>query len=258
VAGVNLVFLTDGGVRASAAFWHDLVGTLAGLGAPLQAVLGYELQNEVTVATGLPPLSLRSGTVRSPSGRVYRLASATARRRLLADALVHWIDATRAAIRTVDPTALVGIGFAQPLDPGSPRTLLARAAIERSRADFVDVHAYPGVGEPFPRYATEAGFAASRKPLLMGELGAFKAIYPTAVAARDALEAQILESCPYRFAGWVAWSWDARDQPELWNARSSGGALEHALAPQAWPDPCAHAATPASSSTLPSTTSESK
>jgi hypothetical protein len=258
VAGVNLVYLTNGGIQASAEFWRDLVGTLARMGAPLETVLGYELQNEVTFAAGEPPLSLRTGTLRSPAGRVYRLSSPAGRRRLLTDGLVHWLDATRAAIHGVDPTALVGVGFAQPFVPDSLRARLARAAIERSQADFVDVHAYPGVGLGFSAYATEAGFDTSRKPLLMGEFGAFKATYRTAADAAGALETRVLESCRYRFAGWLGWSWDTRDQPELWNALSAGGALRRALAPPAWPDPCAHAATPASSSSRPSTTSASK
>jgi hypothetical protein len=258
VAGVNLVFLADGGVRASAAFWRDLVGRLARMGAPLGAVLGYELQNEVAFAPTEPPLSLRTGTLKTPAGRVYRLSSAAERRQMLADGLVHWLDATRAAIRAVDSTALVGVGFAQPFEPDSTRALLARAAIERSQVDFVDVHAYPGVGLAFSAYAAEAGFAASRKPLVMGEVGAFRAAYPTAADAAAALEEQLLRSCRYRFAGWLAWSWNTQDQPELWSARSDGGALQRALAPRTWPDPCAHAPTPASSSNRATTTSESK
>jgi hypothetical protein len=239
-AGVNRFYLTEGGARASAAFWSDLVSDLARRGAPLRIVVGYELLNEVTFAQRLQPLSLRAGTFTSPAGRRYRLASAVERTQLLADGLVYWIDTVRHAIRALDPTALVGVGFAQPLEQRSIGPPLVRAVLERSRADFVDVHSYSRLGLPWKTYAAEARFAAARKPLLMGELGAFKAAYPTVADAALGLRSRIEESCGSGFSGWLAWSWDARAQPELWSATSAGGALERSLAPRAWPSPCTH------------------
>jgi hypothetical protein len=159
---------------------------------------------------------------------------------MLGDGLVYWIDGVRRAIRGLDPTALVGVGFAQPLERRSTGPGLVRAVLERSQADFIDVHAYSSLGLPWKEYAAAAGFAAARKPLLMGELGAFKAAYPTVADAVQALRSRIEESCGYGFTGWLAWSWDARAQPELWNATSAGGVLEHSLAPEAWPSPCTH------------------
>jgi hypothetical protein len=236
--GVNRFYLTEGGVRATAAFWSDLVSALARGDAPLRAVVGYELLNEVTFAHRLQPLSLQAGTFTTPAGRRYRLARAGERTRMLGDGLVYWIDTVRRAIRGVDPTALVGVGFAQPLEQRSIGPRLVRAVLERSRADFVDVHAYSRLGLPWEAYAAEAGFAASRKPLLMGELGAFRAAYPTITGAVQALRGRIEESCGNGFSGWLAWSWDARAQPELWSATSAGGALKRSLAPHAWPGPC--------------------
>jgi hypothetical protein len=236
--GVNRFYLTEGGVRASAAFWSDLVSDLARRGAPLRAVVGYELLNEVTFAQRLQPLSLRAGTFTTPAGRQYRLTSAAERARMLGDGLVYWVDTVRRAIRDLDPTALVGVGFAQPLEQRSIGPALMRAVLERSRADFVDVHAYSRLGLPWEAYAAAAGFADSRKPLLMGELGAFRAAYPTVAEAAQALRSRIEESCGYGFSGWLAWSWDTRAQPELWSATSADGALERSLAPHAWPSPC--------------------
>jgi hypothetical protein len=118
--------------------------------------------------------------------------------------------------------------------------VLVRAVLERSHADFVDVHAYSSLGLSWKSYAAAAGFAAARKPLLMGELGAFRAAYPTVADAVQALRRRIEESCGYGFSGWLAWPWDARAQPELWSATSAGGALERSLAPVAWPSPCTH------------------
>jgi hypothetical protein len=238
--GVNRFYLTDGGVSASAAFWSDLVSALARRSAPLRDVVGYELLNEVTFAHRQQPLDLRTGTFTTPAGRRYRLARPAQRTQMLRDALAYWIDSVRRAIRDVDRTALVGVGFAQPLGQRSIGPGLVRAVLERSHADFVDVHAYSSLGLSWKSYAAAAGFAAARKPLLMGELGAFRAAYPTVAGAAQALRGRIEESCGYGFAGWLAWPWDARAQPELWSATSADGALERSLAPDAWPSPCSH------------------
>src|SRR5207245_8250393 len=106
---------------------------------------------------------------------------------MLGSGLVSWIDTVRRAIRELDPTALVGVGFAQPLEQRSIGPRLVHAVLERSQADFVDVHAYSRLGLPWAVYAAAAGFADSRKPLLMGELGAFRAPYPTVAEAALAL-----------------------------------------------------------------------
>jgi len=51
-----------------------------------------------------------------------------------------------------------------------------------------------------------------------------------------------IQSCAYNFKGWLLWTWDTDEQPELWNGQSngqsSGGAINLKLAPASRPNPC--------------------
>ncbi len=79
----------------------------------------------------------------------------------------------------------------------------------------------------------------SRKPLVIGEMGGFKSAYDTADRAAAALAAWQAASCPYGVQGWLIWTWDTDEQPELWNALSSGAAIAKRPLPARRPDPCA-------------------
>jgi hypothetical protein len=46
------------------------------------------------------------------------------------------------------------------------------------------------------------------------------------------------DSCAYGFDGWLLWTWDTYEQPELWTALSGGRVIEQALAPVTRADPC--------------------
>ena len=46
------------------------------------------------------------------------------------------------------------------------------------------------------------------------------------------------QSCTYDIDGWLLWTWDTNEQPDLWNAMSDGGVIDKALSPKTRPDPC--------------------
>jgi hypothetical protein len=73
----------------------------------------------------------------------------------------------------------------------------------------------------------------------MGETGAFIFSFATAADAATGLKQWQVSSCDYHFNGWLLWTWDTDEQPELWNGLSGGGAIDQALAPRLRPDPCA-------------------
>ncbi len=241
---VNSLYLSTGGVAANERFFADFARGLKERGARLDALLAYELRNELYFTDKYPPFSLKSGKVTTANGKTYDLASSKAKTRMIEENLVYWIDRMRAAIVAVDPTALVTIGFFQPKGPntsrvGDDRLIETRAAILRSTADFIDLHGYPG-GDLNLRQIVE-NFKlpkATAKPILMGEFGAEHRAYGTIDdAVRTLLQWQI-ESCSYGFDGWLIWTWDALEQPEFWNALDKNGAIEHAFAPAVRPDPC--------------------
>jgi hypothetical protein len=236
----NVEVLNPIGVQANAEFFGELARRLLDGGAPIDALLAYELRSEMVLNRDEPPLSLPSGVFVGADGRSYDLSSYAEKKALVANGTRTFIDRTREAIRTADPSALVTIGFpvvgAQPFDE-------ARAAIDLSSADFVDVHYYPN------QFVPEASFAQAmasdgvtglqQKPIILGEFGAFQHAYPTAAAAADALVALQHESCQYGIAGWLLWTWDTTEQPDLWTAIDANGLLEQALSPAQRPDPCA-------------------
>jgi hypothetical protein len=236
----NVEVLTPIGVQANAAFFGELAQRLLDGGAPIDALLAYELRSEMVLNWSEPPLSLTSGVFVGADGHSYDLSSLMEKKALVANGTAMFIDHARDAIKTADPSALVAIGFpvvgAQPFDE-------ARAAIDLSSADFVDVHYYPN------QFVPEASFAEAmasdgvtgqqQKPIILGEFGAFQHAYPTATAAADALVALQRESCSYGIAGWLLWTWDTTEQPDLWTAVDANRLLERALSPARRPDPCA-------------------
>jgi hypothetical protein len=154
----------------------------------------------------------------------------------------------RAAIRQVDPTALVTIGFFQPKGPnptriGDPRVIRAGPAIAQSEADFIDL-LYTGLELSLQQYVQNFELPQpTAKPIVMGEFGAFQFAYPTVSQAAGALRSWQIESCRYGFDGWLFWTWDATEaaagEPPLWNEMSEGAVIGQALAPKNRPDPCA-------------------
>jgi hypothetical protein len=231
---VNLIFLTPQGIEMSIHFWRDLVRELIRQKAPLDAIFAYSLWNEASVDFQYPPFTLSAGRVTTANGETYEMASSADQRRMIDDAFVHYTDRVRAAILEADPTALVTIGFWTA--PEIPAGVVAR----RSAADFVDIHPYPGLdgtfGQAMQKYGIEGPTA---KPVVIGEMGAFRHAFGTAGDAAAQLVEWQRQSCAYGVDGWLFWTWDTDEQPELWNALSGGGAIEEALAPKSRPDPCA-------------------
>jgi len=241
----NVHFLSAGGLRANQFFFRDFIAALIERRAPLDAVFAFALRNELYFDANKPPLSLNAGRVTTANGQTYDMAVPAEKTRMVEEGLVFWIDEVRAAILEADPTALVGVGFFQPQTPnpsriGDPRLIETRPAIWDSGADFVDLHGYPGgelnLEQLVENYKMEG---MERKPIIMGEFGAFKFAYPSVDAAARALVEWQMASCEYGFDGWLLWTWDSDEQTELYNGLSGDGQINAALAPANRPDPCA-------------------
>jgi hypothetical protein len=248
-AGENLHYLTAGGVAGNAAFWTALVQRLTAQSALRETILAYELRREAHFRADVAPLSLASGTVTAANGQVYDLAVAAERQALMDDGLVHWADTVRAAIRAVDSTALVSVGFLWPQSPnparmGDPRVTRMRAVLDSSTLDFVSPRLSPGLELTLPQYVANYELpATTAKPVLMAEFGAPTATHATLAAAAEALQTWQADSCAAGFDGWMLWTWDTVGQrtgePAFWNGQDGNGVLERALAPTVRTDPCA-------------------
>jgi hypothetical protein len=242
---VNLVFLSPQGVQMSVLFWQGLIRELIRQRAPLDAVFAYSLWNEAVVTSARPPFTLSTGTVTTANGATYDMSSTSDRKRIIDDAFVYYIDQVRSAILRIDPTALVTMGFFHDTEPnparrGDDRVVRTRAVIERSTADLVDIHPYPGDEIGLAQLMQNYGIDGPvEKPIVIGEMGASRRTFASNEDAAKALVAWQQQSCAYGIDGWLLWTWDSTEQPDLWNALSGGGIVERALAPKNRPDPCA-------------------
>ena len=242
---VNQLFLSPQGIVAQRHLWTDLVKALLRQGAPMDAIFAYELWNEANVLSDKAPFSLTTGRVTAANGQTYDMANASDHKRIIDEGFVFLIDEVRAAIREVDPTALVTMGFFHDTEPnparrGDTRLVRTRAVIERSTADFVDIHPYADDELTFPQFMQNYGIDGPvAKPIVMGEFGGSKRAYRSATQAAEALVSWQRQSCAYGIDGWLLWTWDTTEQPDLWNALDAGGAIEGALSPARRADPCA-------------------
>ena len=247
--GENVQYLTAAGVDANAAFWAALAGRLTAQPALRETILSYELRREAYFRSDQAPLILASGTVTPANGQAYDLAVPAERQALMDDGLVHWADTVRAAIRAVDPTALVSLGFLWPQGPnpariGDPRVSRMRAVLDDSEVDFVSPRVISGLELTLPQYVANYELpATTAKPVLMAELGAPTASHSTAAIAAEALQTWQADSCAAGFDGWLLWTWDTTGErtgePPMWDGQDAGGLLERALAPTIRTDPCA-------------------
>jgi Cellulase (glycosyl hydrolase family 5) len=241
---INLHFLTEGGVQGNSQFFGDLVQGLTAHGARLDAILAYELRNELYFASDQPPLSLASGTVTTANGKTYDMSDPAAKQRMMNENLTWWTDRMRETILGLDPSALVTVGFFWPQQPnpsriGDPRVIQPYPGIANSTADFVDLHTYPGLELTMSQYVENFGMSAYlEKPVMMGEFGAFRSVYFDESTTAQAMKNWQVDSCSYGFRGWLLWSWDSDEQPELWNGLSGAGSINASLAPANRPDPC--------------------
>jgi hypothetical protein len=241
IEGENWFYMAPEAVDAKKRYARDLVNGLIARNAPLDYVFSYNIENEAYFREDLKPVSLTGGTVSTLAGTFN---PGTQKQQMMDANLVQWINQVRSAIRAVDSTALVAPGFFAPRavtgsDPRIIRTYWAIAdpAVGGSSADYVDLHSYP-VGQTLGADVASFEISTNKKPLVMGEFGAFKSVWPNLTNAAYALRDWQIASCnQYGFDGWLLWTWDTSEQAELWNCMDSNGAINGVLAPIVRPNP---------------------
>jgi hypothetical protein len=244
-AEFNLQFMTQGGIDAQRRYYADFIQGLQQVGAPTDAIFAYELHNEAFFQADKPPLSSASGQVTPANGQTYDLADPAQRRALMEDSWVHYIDQVSQAIKNLDPTALVTMGFFVQHEPnpvliGDPRLVYLHRVLHDSVLDFVDLHAYPGYDLNMRQHAENFDIIGyKQKPLIMGEFGADRHVFPDVVSGATMLQSWQADSCEFGFDGWLMWTWGGAEFPDdYWEAVDADGAIIGALSPLLNPDPC--------------------
>lgn len=243
----NAHYLTAAGHAAAERYWRDFMSALMAHNPPTEAVLGWSILNEQWFFKQQPPLSLNEGTVTTANGSTYDLSDSAQRRAMLVDNVVRYIDVTSTVIREHDPDSLVTMGFFAPQFPNETgiggdwyvdtEPLMARAAL-----DFFDFHAYPGEDIPLAQIAENFGMMNHpAKPVIMGEVGAFRSRYDQVDVAAIALQEWIAASCQQGFDGWLLWDYFGAPRSvgdAAWGMIAENGVILDALAPINQPDPC--------------------
>ena len=241
----NSLYLAPEGHTIAAEYFTDLIEGLQARGAPLHILLGWQLANEQFFLRDVPPISLTSGTVTTGDGATYDLADDAAVEAMIENNLLAYIDQVGSTIRSLDDGALVTIGFFSAEDPDAGRNgsdnrwVEPEIVVHEGAVDFIDLHAYPGLGGRWDVIGPAFGLDEPPTiPLLLGEFGAFNGSHLDVDEAAIALVNWQIESCEWGFAGWLIWLWGEDTDPEVITVNSGDAELATAMSPDARPDPC--------------------
>ncbi len=249
VGQMQLLYLDPGHVKAKQAYLKHLVGAIkAHQPRLLSTVFSYELENEACYFVTEPPFSGRRGTFNF-NGTDYDLSIEQEAQELMDTAVTEWAAAMVEAIREVDPEALVScsvfsyeaVGRAGPGEirddqEGHPRIPVRPLALARSKLSYLDIHLYAPSKQGLANDLASMEWPAVRdacresgKPILMGEFGALRREFPSAAAAADGMHRHIARLEAEGIGGWVYWTYDCDEQPDLFNAMSGGGVILRSL-----------------------------
>ena len=163
------------------------------------------------------------------------------KKQMVSDGLVYYIAQMKEEILLHDPTALVTMGFFVPELVAPDWYVETASLLEKSDLDFFDFHAYPG-NISLEEHANAFGMMGyDTKPIILGEYGAFRSIYPDLAAAARVINEWVADSCKLGFDGWLYWSYypaDASAGDRTWGLTDEDGYLLNLFAPINQPDPC--------------------
>jgi hypothetical protein len=209
----NAHYLTAPGIESAETYWRDFMQALMQYDPPTEAVLGWSILNEQWFFGDQPPLSLNDGVVETANGEFYDLSDPDQKRAMTTDNILLYINTVYDVIRENDPDTLITMGFFAPQFPNSTGIggswfVDTAPLLERAPLDFFDFHAYPGGDISVTHIAENFGLPAHpEKPIIMGEVGAFRHSYANVELAAIALQEWIADSCASGFDGWLVWEY---------------------------------------------------
>jgi hypothetical protein len=244
----NNEFLNPAAVPIYVDYWESVVRAIIAAGAPLDVIWAYELRQEHHFHWDFAPLNLDEGRVTTANGETYDMSDPEGKMRMIDEGLVYWADTLREAIRAIDPTAPVTIGFFTPNAPnvvmgGDTRLVRTAYFLRNSTMDFFDLHHYAGNGVDDAEIWENFGIAGvAEKPLVLGEHGAYYNWYAAEERAAAAVLGLEVGSCRAGFDGWLVWAWRGDESRDIWWAGEGNGWIAQVVAPVERPDPCEYAA----------------
>ena len=241
----NAHYLTSQGVTSAKNYWNDIFEILMEENADFSHVMAWSILNEQWYFITQPPFSLNTGMAACANGKTYDLSSDQAKRQMAEESVIHYIDKVTEVIKKWDPNGLVTMGFFAPNRPhlwrfNDFKYVETELVTQQSSLDFYDFHAYPGT---YPLDLLVENFSATNfnsKPIIMGEVGAFKDLYLTGQDALQALQNWTASSCELGYDGWLYWGLleaPAAIGDATWSFLGEQIIIEN-LSPNQFPDAC--------------------
>lgn len=241
----NRYYLDADYIEAKATYVADFARAIADRDpSVLSTVLAYEMDNESHFRADRAPFTSTTGQVTTATG-TYDLASASQKVQMADDGVRLWANTARAALREVDPEAMLtanvftyrAVGRTGPTDwhtGGDTRMPVRPRALVASDLDYVDIHLYSLDHLPDHLASVEytqllAEARAEGTPLISGEVGIFKSAASDPHRAAQRIRDHLDSVYGYGFAGSMLWTYDCFEQDSLWNSRSGQGQMFNAL-----------------------------
>ncbi len=226
----------------------------------VKALFAMTLQNEFHFDWNTPPFAPIDGSYAFAYhflGKDYDMSVAASRRELALAATANYYREMKEAVKGILPDLLVGEGTftlaavgkdvhsAEGLFPmdgiPDPRIPLSGLEYLKMDIDFLDFHIYKW-GVPGDGYAAfshsvsnmlldtrEAKEIRKRKPVILGEFGAFKADHTTLDEAEQFVISLRDAAMGNGFQGWCYWTIDCFEQTDIWNLMHNNGQMLDAL-----------------------------
>lgn len=236
----NSYYLRPQAITATRRYWRDLITGLNERNAAFDAVLGWQLLNEQWMFRDQPPLSLTSGSVETTTG-TYDMGDPKQKEQMVSDGIIYYIQQMKEEILSHDPTALVTMGFFVPELVAPDWYVETKSLLEKSDLDFFDFHAYPGSLSLEAHVEAFGMLDYSAKPIILGEYGPFRHIFPDLKNAARVTTNWVAESCQYGFDGWLYWTYypaNASAGDRTWGLMDEDAYLLNLFSPNNQPDPC--------------------
>jgi len=244
----NTYMLTRKGIDARVEFIASFLSYLKDKDpGVLPTLLGVQCQNEAYLKADQWPFSKAEGAFTAANGKVYDLSSSEERQALMDEGYRYYHKHIVEAVKAIDPEMLVAEGVFVPRAVGKkpeeaaglwsgkykderyPPTL---TTLGEGALDFLDVHFYRNNGDEtvdqaFGRNLASTGFFTpemikirKKKPVIIGEFGAFDHVEKTFEEAVDNMVVVRDLALKENVNGMLFWTYDCFEQQRLYHAAS--------------------------------------
>lgn len=257
----NRLMLDSDYADAISDFYKTLLIEIANLNSEaFSAIVAVDLYNEPYFDLNAKPFNCECGSF-TINGQSYGLASYASRQALADASTTRWVRTILSGIRAVSSNILTTVSifpntsFGHPyFDGGKLRNSSAAvspyplrpSALIAGGINYLDVHLYvypstkmvPAMHDDLQRisHSLELDALPKRVPIVAGELGAYRRLFPSAKIAIPEIRETMTASCKIGIIGWLFWMWNGPG--DTWTLSDDESAIDHAISPRAFPDPC--------------------